>query len=248
MKQDKKSYRELFYSTYLTGKGLNSESLSLVSSRSRQMYFQKVIRLLFPDDRNARILDIGCGYGLLLHSAQLEGYRFVEGVDVSVEQVEAATNLGIQNVKVGNLIEELESRPSSSLDLVVAFDVLEHFTREETLEICDQVYRVLRKGGKWIVHVPNGESPFYGRIRYGDLTHETAYTQSSLHHLLRCVGFEKVDIREDILPIHGFRSAVRWVLWCAIRSIWRFYLLVETGSGKGLFTQNLLAVAIKGGI
>ena len=38
--------------------------------------------------------------------------------------------------------------------------------------------RALKPGGRWILHTANAESPFYGRVRYGDITHEQAFTQS----------------------------------------------------------------------
>jgi SAM-dependent methyltransferase len=73
----------------------------------------------------------------------------------------------------------LNERPAGSLDAVIAFDVLEHFGRDELIPLVDAVHRVLRPGGRWIIHVPNGESPFFGSIRYGDLTHELAFTRQS---------------------------------------------------------------------
>lgn len=34
---------------------------------------------------------------------------------------------------------------------------------------------MLKPAGRWIVQVPNGESPFFGRVRRGDLTHRRAW-------------------------------------------------------------------------
>jgi predicted SAM-dependent methyltransferase len=77
--------------------------------------------------------------------------------------------LGIDGVDQGDLLETLKAQPDASLDVVVAFDIIEHFMRDELLGFVDEVGRVLRSGGRWIIHTPNAESPFGGRMRYGDL-------------------------------------------------------------------------------
>ena len=159
----------------------------------------------------------------------------------------AARRLGIDGVAEGDLLQVLAAQGAASLDLVVAFDVIEHFTKSELLGFVDQVHRVLKHGGTWIIHTPNGESPFCGRIRYGDFTHELALTRTSIAQLLLSSGFSKVACFEDIPVPHGVKSAMRWALWKAIRSALRIYIAVETGEAGSdhIFTQNFLTVAIK---
>jgi hypothetical protein len=91
------------------------------------------------------------------------------------------------------------------------------------------------------------ESPFGMRIRYGDLTHELAFTQSSLSQLLLSSGFSKVDCYEDQPIPHGVKSTIRWFLWKVIRSLLFSYIIVETGDidRDAIFSQNFLAVAYK---
>lgn len=107
--------------------------------------------------------------------------------------------------------------------------------------------RVLRVGGRWIIHTPNGESPFGGRVRYGDLTHENAFTRESLSQLCHVCGFSEIRCFEDAPVVHGVKSAVRYVAWKTLRGLLRLYLAAETGDGgrAAIFSQNLLAVAIK---
>lgn len=106
---------------------------------------------------------------------------------------------------------------------------------------------MLRPGGRWIIHVPNGESPFFGSIRYGDLTHELAFTRTSLAQLLLASGFAEVRCFEDQPVVHGAKSALRWLLWRGFRGVLRLYIAAETGDARGghIFSQNLLAVARK---
>ena len=151
----------------------------------------------FPRDTNAVIFDLGCGYGGMIHCATLAGYSNVRGVDTAREQVEVATRLGIPGVAEGDIHSTLQALDEMSVDCVVAFDVIEHFSRDELVGLVDRSRRVLVPSGVWIIHTVNAESPFFGRARYGDLTHEVAFTSDSLSQLLHASGFRDVRCYED---------------------------------------------------
>jgi SAM-dependent methyltransferase len=242
MAADPGDYRARLYERYVSTR--QPASAAGEGPAFSDLYLGRVIRAHFPADRGARILDLGCGSGALVHFARRAGYAHVRGVDISPEQVAEARRRGVEGVEQGDVMETLRSLPDGALDVVVAFDVLEHFRRDEVLAFVDQVRRVLAPGGRWIIHVPNAESPFFGRIRYGDWTHETAFTRTSLHQLLTGSGFARVRCYEDAPVVHGLKSAVRFALWKAVRSALRVYLAAETGyTGDVVLSQNLLAVA-----
>ena len=190
---------------------------------------------------------MGCGHGALIYAARREGYQNIKGVDGSPEQVAAAHSLGIEGVEQRDVLEALANETDAFLECVISFDLIEHFDRNELISLVDATHRVLKSGGRWIIHTPNAESPFGMRMRYGDFAHELAFTQTSLSQLLFSSGFSRVDCYEDQLVPHGGKSAFRWVLWQVIRGLLRFYLAVETGdTGRdAIFSQNLLAVAFK---
>lgn len=200
----------------------------------------------FPPSRDATILEVGCGYGALLHVARAAGYTNLSGIDGSPEQVAAAATLGIAGVREGDLLTALADLPAESHDAIVAFDVIEHLTKDELVGFTDQVLRVLKPGGRWIIHVPNAASPFFGAVRYGDLTHELAFTSESLAQLVLASGFREVQSYEDRPIPHGLKSWGRAVLWRLLRRLLGFYLMVEVGAAnQPILTQNLLAVALK---
>jgi SAM-dependent methyltransferase len=207
----------------------------------------RMIARHFPADRAALILDLGCGHGALVYFLRRAGYRNVSGVDVSPEQVAAAARLGIAGIRRADLLETLRGLPGQSQDVVVAFDVIEHFTKDELLPFVDEVFRVLKPGGRWLIHAPNGESPFAGAIRYGDMTHEQAFTRVSLTQLLLASGYSGVECHESAPVPNGFKSAARWLLWRCLRLLLRGWTAVETGdTGRcAIYTRNLLAVARK---
>jgi 2-polyprenyl-3-methyl-5-hydroxy-6-metoxy-1,4-benzoquinol methylase len=209
---------------------------------SRGVTVRRVIRRHFPDDRSIQILDVGCGDGAFLLGLKRLGYVNIVGIDFSGEQVLAARGLGFE-VMQRDVRECLPSMPSEAFDVIIAFDVLEHFDREDGLHLTREVARLLRPQGRFIVHVPNAEGIFSGAIRFGDLTHEAAFTRHSIRQLLRSAGFQAIDVFEDRPPIHGFVSFARWCIWMAARSVAALVFAAETGDWHPILSQNLLAVA-----
>lgn len=240
-------YRRRVYGGYVTMRDRPLAPDSVSGLRPRMPYFRRVIRRHFPGDRQAVILELGCGHGALLYALQRAGYCNVRGVDGSREQVAAARKLGIEAVDRGDILETLRGTADRSLDVVVAFDVIEHFTKAEVIPLVDQVRRVLRPGGRWIIHVPNAEGPFGGRMRYGDFTHELAFTRNSLAQLLKSSGFSEVTCFEDRPVPHGVKSLTRAALWSLIRLGLLMFIAIESGDTdrRAIFSQNLLAVAVK---
>lgn len=241
-------YRTRIYRSYVNARQQPVAPVTLDGLNSRAPYLNKVIRDHFPQDKEASILDLGCGHGAFVFFARKAGYSNVIGVDRSPEQVREAQRLGIEGVHEGDLIEVLRAMSDGSQDAVISFDVIEHFNKDEMLPLVDEVHRVLRKGGRWIVHVPNGESPFCGRIRYGDFTHEQIFTRQSISQLLLSSGFTDVRCFEDKPIVHGMKSALRRWMWEWFRLLLRLYLAVETGSGEreAIFSQNFLVFATRG--
>jgi 2-polyprenyl-3-methyl-5-hydroxy-6-metoxy-1,4-benzoquinol methylase len=238
-------YRARIYERYVrvTSSNADAATVRTISSASNP-YLAKVIRDHFPEGRAATILDLGCGDGSFLRELRRAGYRNLAGVDRSAEQVAGAARRGETGVRLGDLLHEARTLPDASHDVIITFDVLEHLRREELLALADQVLRALRPGGRWVIHVPNAESPFFGRIRYGDVTHEQAFTRGSLRQLFEAVGFNAVMCHEDTPVVHGAKSAVRFALWKMIRLGLRAYLAAETGESgpEPIFSQNLLAI------
>jgi len=213
----------------------------------RAAHLQDLIRRHFPPERDAAILDLGCGHGALLHFARQAGYANITGIDCSASQVAEAARRGLTGIIEGDVLQVLGSLGPASQDAVVALDLMEHFTKDELLACLDEVGRVLKTGGRLIIHAPNGASPFCGRIRYGDFTHELAVTAESLTQVCRACGFSRVTCYEDQPAPHGLKSGLRWLLWQIIRGVLRFYIAVETGvRDRGMiFSQNLWCVAVK---
>ena len=75
-------------------------------------------------------------------------------------------------------------------------DILEHFTREELYPLLESVTARLAPGGRLIASVPNADSPHASRAIYADITHEIAFTPTSLSELFFCHGLKVLDFRD----------------------------------------------------
>lgn len=239
--------RSRIYQHYVHARGESLAPATVAGFAPRASTLRRMIREHFPVDRLASILDLGCGHGALIYFLRQAGYRNVVGVDVSPEQAAEAAQLGIEGIREGDLLETLRNLPGHSQDVVIAFDVIEHFTKDELLPFVDEVLRVLKPGGRWLIHAPNGESPFVGAVRYGDMTHELAFTRVSLSQLLLSSGFLRVECSESAPIPTGLKSTVRWLLWRGIRLLLRVWGAAETGDlgRNAIFTRNFLAVVYK---
>ena len=121
-----------------------------------------VIRLVseLQCDRNARILDLGCGTGSLLSRLKSEsGYKMLVGVDIApVEQ--PCLGIDFLEADLDSLALPFED---ASVDLVLMVEVVEHILNLSTL--LKEVTRVLAPGGLIVLTTPNLHS-IEARLRY----------------------------------------------------------------------------------
>ncbi len=236
-------YRARLYDTYVSTHVPDAQTATRETlARQRPAWHQTVGRFL-PASREAAILDVGCGYGAFLDYLRAQGYRQVEGVDISPEQIAAAHRLGLTHAVCAEARGWLRERPGR-YECMVAIDFLEHFPKADVLEMLEAIARGLRPGGRLIMQSPNAESPFGGRYRYGDFTHEFALTATSARQILEAAGFQDVRCYEAGPVVHGLPSLVRAVIWRSARTLLWLYLVAETGIVRGhLLTQNLIVTA-----
>lgn len=206
-------------------------------------FLKRIIHLHVPSDRSIKILDLGSGDGRLLYWLERCGYLNARGVDFSKEMVDLSLKRGLENVTEADLIEYIKSIPDNDLDVVFAMDVLEHFDRSEIFVVCDQIMRILKPGGKIVSHVPNAAGLFGSLVRYGDLTHELAFTPSSMGQLFRAVGFECVRCFEDRPVPKGLKSLVRYILWEVGTFFLRVLYVSETARFDCVLSQNMISTA-----
>lgn len=127
--------------------------------------------------KDARILDIGCGSGLITKKIQESGYN-VEGLDFSQEAVKKAINNGI-SAEICDLDEGI-NKNNDKYDVVWAGDIIEHVF--DPMGLLREISRVLKKDGILILCIPS-DVGIVSRIKIllGYSYQEITYKKSGYH-------------------------------------------------------------------
>lgn len=207
--------------------------------------YEALYRPLLTGDRAARILDFGCGGGLLLEWLKHLGYKDCQGLDADLGQVEFARTLDINAHYVSHPIEWLQS--SGRFDAIFMIDVLEHLPAITETATLAAIHDALAPGGTLILRTPNANSAFASRYRYGDPTHHRSYTEESLSSRLRQAGFDQVEIREDDdWRVHSLPGSARLTIKRGFRVLHRLEAMAEFGPKTAAamhFSLNLIAIS-----
>lgn len=241
-------YRERIYGSYVSAFKGRPDPQHLRSDFSRQAsFFDHLLRPAVAAVRPRKMLDIACGQGRLLFWAERSGIPDARGFDVSGEQIEVARSLGL-NAEVAVAADYLTAC-DRDFDLVVAMDIVEHFTRDEALLFLERCYDCIRPGGALFVTTPNGGGWRVGPVAHGDLTHETIFTPQTISLALKLSGFEDIRVREVVPAPTSVRSRVRRLLWQGIRLVPAAIDVIEKGSaGDGIYSRVMAVVARKPGV
>src|SRR5205085_7301534 len=152
----------------------DSLALQYVRERERQFSFlvQKSIAIEFLGGMRGRLLEAGCGPGIMMPELVAMGFE-AHGIDVSGEMIRRAR----QRMKghplekrcsfaVGD-VEELDL-PDAAYDAVLCMGVLEYLPRYS--RALAEISRVLKPGGVAVIALPNRTSAYHlARAAYAAL-------------------------------------------------------------------------------
>lgn len=241
--ENKNELYERYTSTSSLVSGVDEEAV-LTWSKG---YFRAHYSHLLPQDKNAKILEVGCGYGRYIAVLSEMGYTNCYGIDLSDEQIShAKTVLQLTNVEQADALDWLSTK-DAMFDCILGLDILEHFSTDDLLRLGEKMYRTLKPGGCAIFQVPNGMSPL-NPIIYGDLTHVRAFTPQSMHQFLLHVGFVPSGYFEIPPYVHGIKSALQRALWiCVVKPSISALVRVIHGRVMGgrIYSSNFIAYAEK---
>ena len=153
-------------------------------------------RLLDAIERHAprgRMLEVGCGHGLLLDEARARGWA-VEGIEIADASLAHARDALGLDVRAATL-EEVE--PGGRYQAVVLADVLEHL--DDPVDALGRIARLLVPGGAALLVTPDPASRtarLAGPRWWGYLpSHTYLIPHATLRGLLRDAGLEPVEDR-----------------------------------------------------
>jgi trans-aconitate 2-methyltransferase len=114
----------------------------------------------------ARILDIGCGTGVM--SAYMTRFGTVTGIDYSEPAVRlAASMVPDASFHVGSVVDA--GFPSGGFDVISLFDVLEHVPKPDRTEFAEELGRLLASDGTLIASTPHPKLTEWMRQQRPDL-------------------------------------------------------------------------------
>lgn len=99
-----------------------------------------------PYDRTIKILDMGCGLGEALFSLHKLGYCNITGIDNSKECVDFCNKMGYAKCYLGNALDYFE-KCSDKYDVILFYDILEHFQLQDSMHILRGMMQCLNRGG-----------------------------------------------------------------------------------------------------
>jgi 2-polyprenyl-3-methyl-5-hydroxy-6-metoxy-1,4-benzoquinol methylase len=163
----------------------------IVELLQQALYGQRVAKVEWAaEGTRGRVLDVGCGRGLLLQEFRRRGWE-VQGTELSEEAANHARQVLKLPVETGSL--ETIGFPANHFDAVTLWHVLEHVTEPSAL--LSEINRILKPGGVLLVSVPNFGSfearCFQDKWFHLDVPrHVTHFTQTMLRKALGQTGFQ----------------------------------------------------------
>ena len=201
--------------------------------------FQRSIGKILPQDKNAKILDIGCGEGHFLRFCLSLGYTNIDGFDLSQENVGICRKYSLPFVEHFDALNIRNFKPSSSWDVILCIDSIEHIKKEMVVGFLNEIKLRLNKGGKLIIQTPNMGYLFAPFQRYIDITHEYGLTERSAMALLKTCGFNSIEI----LPAYEAGTLPGRIREACLVMAHKSFHLLEGQHRPRIPTKNLLVQA-----
>lgn len=116
--------------------------------------YDKIVSMV-PAEKE--VLDAGCGSGIISYLLEKKGCRVV-GVDIRGECIDFASKTCKGKFYKQSL---LDLRINKKFDFIMCIDVIEHFSRQDSIRVLKNLKNHLKKEGKLIIVFP---SPLYMSI------------------------------------------------------------------------------------
>lgn len=184
---------------------------AFAASEKEARYFASEFRGIPLQGR--RVLEVGFGNGAFLAWARAQGAQ-VSGIEINDAMLDAAHRHGFDASKAP--LAELAERGERH-DVIVAFDVLEHWDADELLRNFGMIRALLSDGGIFLARFPNGQSPFGRVFQHGDLSHKSALSTWTMEYLAATCGLEVVRVANACRvaahdnPMSAMKQ--RWLAW-----------------------------------
>ena len=132
----------------------NDDLLGTVSQPTAVQIFQEFVK-----DKKLKIVDVGCGTGLVGQELKKSGFINFDGIDISQEMIDIAYGRGYKALFLGNLNESLPFK-SKSYDAALCVGVFTH--GHVGSDRLSELARIVKSGGIICFTVNEGVYDSYG--------------------------------------------------------------------------------------
>jgi len=207
-------------------------------------YYEDKCRPFLPENRDAPILDLGCGQGDFVRYLSGLGYRRITAVDRDSTAIAALENTPGVTAVEGDAAS-LDQIPGGYA-LIVAKQMIYYVDRREATSFVSALSHALAPNGRLVVEIFNGALLSSRFTELKDPAILTAYTENGLQRLLEQNGFVVEHLSGVKLRRRGFRGAIYSVAQAAWFSLYRALLIIERGRDDELprlSSKSIIAVA-----
>lgn len=165
-----------------------------------------------------RILDVGCGTGMLLNAAHERGLMSC-GVDISLKAVRLSKQNSPRSPVFKGSGEALGFK-DETFDYVTCVGTIEHFLDIE--KGLREIQRVSKRDAQFMIVVPNREY-YRWALRSVKGTqqreiHEQLYSLWEWRNRFERIGFKTKTVHKDVWPIHH-RFKLKWIIKWVVRRL-----------------------------
>jgi len=135
-------------------KSVNSDSFG----GTHPTVYHPFLSAIFPDLKNKKILDLGCGKGMvgyLIRAQRDLTNSTLIGMDISVSFLSFVKKHNIYDKLIKKDIAKKLPFGKNSVDIIICSEVIEHMNKETGEKLLNEIDRIIAKGGRVIITTPN---------------------------------------------------------------------------------------------
>ncbi len=212
-------------------------------------HFLDEYRLLLPQDKTIKILDIGVGEGWFASVCHKLGYENIEMVDYGCTSKFSDIRDSLNSIKdvydVETTIKDLmkQEKFHDKYDFIHMSHVIEHIPKHDLIETMDALSKSLRNSGTLFVRTPNllGPVPFYSL--YCTPGHEYGFIPSNLSSFFLISDFENVKVHVLESPPKGIAQFFGHLL----RKLYLLNAKIKYRVFEGVFPESVSPELIMSG-
>jgi SAM-dependent methyltransferase len=230
---------------YVAWKGWHDADFGRFGAEDAFYYAQELHASGIASVLDLRVGELGYGNGAFAGWVRKAGGHWV-GREAIPELQRRATEAGFE--VIASEADFSNVCGPGKLDLIVAFDAIEHLELDAIRSFLSEAKEALRPGGLLLVRLPSGDSPFSGAIYRGDLTHRTLLGSSAVRQLAMEAGLEVCQVRSPVLPVWGLglaRATLRMAVRLTQTLVFSFVRNVLMGNGSAVVSPNMIVVLCK---